>query len=131
METNPYIMSLIGQIGISITALFSFATAVIQIISNKKAKKQSDIVGEINIKLDDIKSISGKGDNKLHKRIDDLTMSLDKAWLIDFMSRAINGEKFNMEQVRIAKEFKERYNELGGDSYVDDMWDSCQEKKLF
>ncbi len=38
MQGNPYIMGLITQAGVIITAILSFITALVQLHSNKKAK---------------------------------------------------------------------------------------------
>ena len=124
-------IALIELIGISITAHM-----------NNKTKKQKEIVEETHNEIQKMRKESKADDERINRKIDNMqqqfngkmdenTMSMDKAWLIDFMSRVRNGEKMNMEQVRIAAERKERYNNLGGDSYVDDMWDSCKENKLF
>lgn len=39
MQGNPYIMSLITQAGVIITAVLGFVTVLIQTHTNKKAKK--------------------------------------------------------------------------------------------
>lgn len=55
MEGNPYIMSLVTQTGIIVTAVLSFATVLIQTHANKKAKDSDKTLlafkNDVNIKL--------------------------------------------------------------------------------
>lgn len=57
MQGNPYIMSLITQTGVIITAVLSFITALVQIHSNKKAKQSDETLitfkNDVNSKLQD------------------------------------------------------------------------------
>lgn len=57
-------------------------------------------------------------------------MMYAKTYLIDLMSRIQKGEKVNDEQIRLLYELKETYNNAGGDSYVDDMFDKLKTNKL-
>ena len=55
MVENPYIMSLITQTGVIITAVLGFVTVLIQTHTNKKAKKSDETLrsfkNDVNIKL--------------------------------------------------------------------------------
>lgn len=57
MQGNPYIMSLITQAGVIITAVLSFITALVQIYSNKKSKQSDETLitfkNDVNSKLQD------------------------------------------------------------------------------
>ena len=57
MQGNPYIMSLITQAGVRITAILSFITALVQIYSNKKSKQSDETLitfkNDVNSKLQD------------------------------------------------------------------------------
>lgn len=57
MQGNPYIMSLITQAGVIITAILSFITALVQIYSNKKSKQSDETLitfkNDVNSKLQD------------------------------------------------------------------------------
>lgn len=57
MQGNPYIMGLITQAGIIITAILSFITALVQLHSNKKAKDSDktlvEFKNDVNKKLED------------------------------------------------------------------------------
>lgn len=44
------------------------------------------------------------------------------------MSRIQNGQTITEEERRILIEEKEQYNKLGGDSYVDDMFDRLKKE---
>ena len=55
MQGNPYIMSLITQTGVIITAVLGFVTVLIQTHTNKKAKESDNTLlafkNDVNIKL--------------------------------------------------------------------------------
>lgn len=55
MQGNPYIMGLITQAGVIITAILSFITALVQLHSNKKAKDSDktlvEFKNDVNLKL--------------------------------------------------------------------------------
>lgn len=57
MQGNPYIMSLITQAGVIITAVLSFITALVQIYNNKKSKQSDETLitfkNDVNSKLQD------------------------------------------------------------------------------
>lgn len=56
MGENPYVMSLVTQAGVIITAVLGFITAIIQVHSNKKAKESDktllELKSEVNKKLE-------------------------------------------------------------------------------
>lgn len=58
------------------------------------------------------------------------TLSRCKVDLINAMSKIQNGYVPTEEERRILIEEKEQYNSLGGDSYVDDMFDELKTKHL-
>lgn len=51
-----------------------------------------------------------------------------KTDLIVIMSRIQNGYTPTNEEIRILYETKEKYNKLGGDSYVDDMFEKLKKE---
>lgn len=57
MQGNPYIMGLITQAGVIVTAILSFITALVQLHSNKKAKNSDktlvEFKNEVNKKLEE------------------------------------------------------------------------------
>ena len=52
MQGNPYIMGLITQAGVIITAILSFITALVQLHSNKKAKDSDKTLIELKKNVD-------------------------------------------------------------------------------
>ena len=97
-------------IGTIITTLGVVATTLIQKHeANKKVKIES--------LLADIK-----------KDINKETLDRCKVDLINAMSEIHKGVEITEEQRRIIYEEKETYNKLGGNSYVDDMFERLQEE---
>lgn len=90
------------------------------IVTNKKDtidKKLSNIQVSFENKLKDLQSALNQ-------------QSLDsaKSDLIVLMSRIKNGYEPTTEEIMILYETKEKYNDLGGDSYVDDMFDKLKKE---
>lgn len=52
MQGNPYIMGLITQAGVIVTAILSFITALVQLHSNKKAKDSDKTLIELKKNVD-------------------------------------------------------------------------------
>ena len=52
MAENPYIMGLITQAGVIVTAILSFITALVQLHSNKKAKDSDKTLVELKKNVD-------------------------------------------------------------------------------
>lgn len=90
------------------------------IVTNKKDtidKKLSNIQVSFENKLKDLQSALNQ-------------QSLDsaKSDLIVLMSRIKNGYEPTTEEIMILYETKEKYNDLGGDSYVDEMFDKLKKE---
>lgn len=47
----------------------------------------------------------------------------EKTYLTDFLSDVEAGEPKSEIQIRRAYDIKREYNDLGGDSYIDDKWE--------
>ena len=107
------IVAIIGLIGI-----------IIQ--TKSKARQES-----IESKIDALRVESKDGDNNLSIKIDTAKMEFLKVWLTVELTK-VRDELYkpNEEQKRLIIEAKRKYNELGGDSYIDDMFDECKLKKL-
>lgn len=93
-----------------ITTSGVIATTIIQSIANRKKD-------DIDQKLGDIK-----------KALSEEKLDRCKSDLVVIMSRIRNGYKPTTEEVMILHETKKKYNELGGDSYVDDMFDKLKKE---
>lgn len=125
------IITIIQVLATIVVAVIGLVGIVVQVNAGKKQEEQKKLSEEINAKITAVQKKSEEDDAKINKILLEAELKSEKRWLIDFMSRAINGETFNMEQTRVATETKQDYNDKGGDSYVDDMWDMCKEQKLF
>ena len=114
------LVAIIGLIGI-----------IIQTKSNNKIKSQQDLLSSIDAKIDKFKKESKEDDKRLNKKLDSIDVENCKRFLIVEMTKISDGEyKPTEEQKRIIYETKERYNNLGGNSYVDSMFENLQEKKI-
>ena len=114
------LVAIIGLIGI-----------VIQNKSNSKLKSQEDLLKTVDDKMDKLKTQSIEEDKRLNKKLDIMDMDNCKRFLIVEMTKIQDGMYTpNEEQKRMLYETKERYNNDGGDSYVDSMFESLQAKGL-
>lgn len=114
------LVAIIGLIGI-----------VIQNKSNSKLKSQEDLLKTVDDKMDKLKTQSIEEDKRLNKKLDTMDMDNCKRFLIVEMTKIQDGMYApNEEQKRMLYETKERYNNDGGDSYVDSMFESLQAKGL-
>ena len=78
----------------------------------------------IEAKLDNIrKQFNGKMDS-LKENLNQETLARCKADLVSLMSKIKNGYTPTVEEKLILHESKKKYNDLGGDSYVDEMFDN-------
>lgn len=114
-----------------VVAVIGLIGVIIQTISHSKLNSQEELLNTVQDKIDALKKESKEDDRKLNGRLDTLELENAKRFLIVEMTK-ISDEKYipNEEQKRIIKETKHRYNELGGDSYVDDMFEDLREKKI-
>lgn len=82
-----------------------------------------------------IATLVTNNNNKIEDKLNDLKHSIDhesmdraKSDLIVIMSRIKNGYEPTSEEVMVLYETKEKYNKLGGDSYVDDMFEKLKKE---
>lgn len=114
------LVAIIGLIGI-----------VIQNKSHNKLKSQEDLLKTVDDKIDKLKVQSTNEDNRLNAKLDTMDMDNCKRFLIVEMTKIQDGAyRPNEEQKRMLYETKERYNNDGGDSYVDSMFEGLQAKGL-
>lgn len=90
------------------------------LLSNRKEKTKK--------MLDDVTQSITKELESIKKALNQETLSRCKTDLINVMSRIQNGYAPTEEERRILIEEKEQYNHLGGDSYVDDMFDRLKKE---
>lgn len=116
--------SLLNLIATIIVAIIGLIGIVIQ----TKSKERQD---NISSKIDALRVDSQKTDKELMNKIDLSRMQILKVWLTTELTK-VRDELYKPteEQKRLLFEAKKEYNVLGGDSYVDDMFDECKEKGL-
>ena len=82
MKDNPYLMSLITQIGVMFASLCTLIGTLIQSSSARKLKKQSEILAEVHKEILDLKNYTDKQDIEINNKIDDITIASCKASLV-------------------------------------------------
>lgn len=127
---NPYIMAVIAQVGVGFTAICSLLAVIVQVRGAGKQKKQDDLVKAMDAKLDIMRDRSKKADDEIRASMKEQQLRYYKDQLVATLSRIENGYKPTMEEKHILHEQKAKYNELGGNSYVDEMWDKLIKKDL-
>ena len=115
------IYNLIATLGVAIISL-------IGIFIQTKSKEKQDHISQ---KLDLIRKESKADDVALNSKLDTNRTKTLRMWLVTELTK-IRDESYipNEEQKRLIHEAKDEYNGLGGDSYVDAMFDECKEKNL-
>ena len=93
-----------------ISALGVVATTLIQTISANKKDKIESLLNDIRIAL--------KNESLSRCKVD----------LINALGKIKNGYKPTEEERRVIYEEKEEYNKLGGNSYVNDMFERLQKE---
>lgn len=101
---------------------------IIATISSSKRNNIEKVKGEIQESIKDTEKSIKADITKVKKSLDDETLSRCKVDLINVMSRVQNGYKLTEEERRILIEEKEQYNKLGGNSYVNDMFDRLKKE---
>lgn len=114
------LVAIIGLIGI-----------YIQTRSNNKLKSQEDLLKTVDDKMDKFKKQSEDEDRKIHAKLDQMEMDNCKRFLIVEMTKIQDGTYVpNEEQKRMLHETKKTYNDKGGNSYVNSMFERLQAKGL-
>ena len=129
------IYNLIATLGVAVISLIGI---FVQTKSKEKTESisttqeaMSEIQGSILDKIEALRKESKDDDVKLHKKLDKQHINDLKRFLITEMSKIQNKDYVpNEQQKSILKEAKKEYNDLGGDSYVDDMYEDLREQKL-
>ena len=114
-----------------LVAVISLIGIIIQNKSHNKLKNQEDLLKTVDEKIDKLKTQSIEEDKRLNEKLDAMDMDNCKRFLIVEMTKIQDGAYTpNEEQKRMLYETKERYNNDGGNSYVDSMFDGLQAKGL-
>lgn len=81
--------------------------------------------------VNDLRKESKADDARLNEKLDTINMDVCKRFLIVEMTKIQDGAYVpNEEQKRMLHETKKTYNDKGGDSYVDSMFDRLLDKGL-
>ena len=112
MET--IIVALITTVGV-------ISTTIIQGVQAKQKDNMNSKLSAIQI---DFKKEIKEVNNALRQE----KLDRAKADLVGLMSRIQNGDNPTTEEKMILYETKKKYNDLGGDSYVDDMFDKLKKE---
>ena len=114
--------------GIVVAIITTIGTVINTIVTKHYSRK--DDIEDVKKLIKDLKTDSDKRDDELNQKFKSIAMLYAKVYLIDFLSRVEAGEKMNKEQIRLLYEMKEAYNNAGGDSYVDDLFDYLKNSKM-
>lgn len=118
-------------LGVVIVAIISLIGTVIQSKSHKKLETQEDLIKSVDSKIEVLRKESKEDDINLRQKLDYITMNQLKRFLIVEMTKVKNGSYIPTEnQKRMLSEAKDEYNQAGGDSYVDDMYDDLRKNNL-
>lgn len=104
---------------------------VATIVNNKKNNMdnlKSELKKEFNKSISDLETKIKNKFLKLEESQNEEKLDRCKVDLINTMSRVQNGYTLTEEERRILIEEKSKYNKLGGDSYVDDMFDRLKKE---
>ena len=122
---------MIQAIATVIVAIIGLIGIIIQNRSHTKLKSQEELLKTVDEKIDKLKTQSIEEDKRLNNKLDAIDMNSCKRFLIVEMTKIKDGTYIpNEEQKRMLHETKTRYNNNGGNSYVDSMFEGLQDKGL-
>lgn len=122
---------MIQAIATVIVAIIGLIGIVIQNRSHTKLKSQEELLKTVDEKIDKLKTQSTEEDKRLNDKLDAIDMNSCKRFLIVEMTKIKDGTYIpNEEQKHMLHETKTRYNNNGGNSYVDSMFEGLQDKGL-
>lgn len=114
-----------------IVAGMGVITVIIQTRNKDKLDNQKTLLDTVNANIAAMRKESKKDDEKLSKKLDTHELASLKRFLVDELTKIKNGLYIPTDnQKALIHEAKDEYNALGGDSYVDDMFDDLVEKGL-
>ena len=122
---------MIQAIATVIVAIIGLIGIIIQNRSHTKLKSQEELLKTVDEKIDKLKTQSTEEDKRLNDKLDAIDMNSCKRFLIVEMTKIKDGTYIpNEEQKHMLHETKTRYNNNGGNSYVDSMFERLQAKGL-
>ena len=122
---------MIQAIATVIVAIVGLIGIIIQNRSHTKLKSQEELLKTVDEKIDKLKTQSTEEDKRLNDKLDAIDMNSCKRFLIVEMTKIKDGTYIpNEEQKHMLHETKTRYNNNGGNSYVNSMFEGLQDKGL-
>ena len=122
---------MIQAIATVIVAIIGLIGIIIQNRSHTKLKSQEELLKTVDEKIDKLKTQSTEEDKRLNDKLDAIDMDSCKRFLIVEMTKIKDGTYIpNEEQKHMLHETKTRYNNNGGNSYVNSMFEGLQDKGL-
>lgn len=122
---------MVQAIATVLVAIIGLIGIIIQSKSSNKLKSQQELLETVDEKIDKFKNQSENEDKKLYNKLDKMEMNISKRFLIVEMTKIQDNMYVpNEEQKRMLYETKKIYNDKGGDSYVDTMFERLQSKGL-
>ncbi len=121
-----------GAISTVIVAIIGLIGIIYQSRSSKKIDDNKTILEKVGKQIDELRQEMKENDENINKKVDQITMDMCKRYLVYRLSDLQNGKDVPLteEQKRILHETKAVYNELGGDSYVDTMFERLEKKDI-
>ena len=121
-----------GAISTIIVALIGLIGIIYQSRSSKKIDDNKTVLEQVGKQIEELRQEMKENDANINKRVDDISLNMIKRFLVYRLSDLQNGKDgpLTEEQERILHETKEVYNELGGDSYVDTMFERLEKKDI-
>ncbi len=104
---------------IIVTTITTIGVVITTFIQSSNARKKDNI----EAKLDNIRKEFKENMASLKDDLNKETLARCKADLVSLMSKIKKGYIPTTEEKMILHEAKKKYNDLGGDSYVDEMFD--------
>ena len=101
---------------------------IIATITSNKKNNIENVKNEIKGSIKDTERTIKADITKVRNSLSEETLNRCKVDLINVMSRIQNGQSITEEERRILIEEKEQYNKLGGNSYVDDMFERLKKE---
>lgn len=120
--------------GIIIAIISGLCVAIPNIIATITSNKKNNIENvknEIKGSIKDTERTIKADITKVRNSLSEETLNRCKVDLINVMSRIQNGYELTEEERRILIEEKDQYNKLGGNSYVDDMFERLKKEEKF
>ena len=122
---------MIQAIATVIVAIIGLIGIIIQNRSHTKLKSQEDLLKTVDEKIDKLKTQSTEEDKRLNNKLDAIDMNSCKRFLIVEMTKIKDGTYIPKEKKKhMLHETKTRYNNNGGNSYVNSMFEGLQDKGL-